>query len=236
VKSDRHKYKSQKLPLYQEDVGLAGWAGGSRRKESPEEYHSRYIGYDDLIGQRKKTFSRFKKELKKIRWLSRSSPHKSDAHDGSPNLDIGIPSWSEYDVGHMIHEATLVDMDAATIIEGEIPQYCELTMEKVFLERNKPPDRDIDKYSQKAGNHCLKTPHSMQLIQERCVPISWMSGQTVQRWSGVYSFSSTTCCTWKKNESKIVHRLNSGENKSTYMVMLRYLNRCGDTKMTIIMK
>ena len=53
------------------------------------------------------------------------------------------------------------------------------------------------------------------------LPISWDSvivesvRLVLQRWSRVYSFSSTTCCTCEKSEHEIVHFLHTGKNKST---------------------
>jgi hypothetical protein len=102
----------------------------------------------------------------------------------------------------------------------------ELTMEEVLSERNKPPYRDIGKYSQKAGNRYRKVHRSIKSLQERDVSISCMTGQILQRWSRVYSFSSTTCCTRRIGEIYNVYRLYFGENKSTYKSMLRYLYRC----------
>lgn len=105
--------------------------------------------------------------------------------------------------------------------------YCsKLTMEEVLSRRKIPPDRDIGKYSQKAGNRYREARRSIESPPERDVSISWMTGQMLQRWSRVYSFSSTICCAWKIGEHDTVYRLYSGENKSTYKIMLRYLYRC----------
>ncbi|MCX6120711.1 MAG: hypothetical protein NTX44_03735 [Ignavibacteriales bacterium] len=191
-------------------------------------------------------------------------------------------------------------------------------MEEVLSERNKPPDRDTGKYSQKADNRYREARRSIESPPERDVSISWVNGQIqntytkvfgyrdmkqkifnrlqlevgesysnelftglsfdppwqhalgcdsttvsdlagplsgwrfrdwhqgsgwqnyilpihlsavfladwnsimvesvrliLQRWSRVYSFSSTTCCAWKIGEHRIVYRLNTGINKST---------------------
>jgi hypothetical protein len=303
VKSDRQTYESHIEP---------------RRIGSPEDYRSLSHEFDDLIRQEKKLYSRLLKELEKTRLFSGSRPHKSDAPDSSLHPDVGKPPWSEYDVGLKLNEVALFDRETTNMTDAEIRHGCELTMEEVLSERNKSPNRDIGKYSQKADNRYREARRSIESPPESDVSISGMKGQIqntnrkvfgdrdmkqkifnrlqlevgesysnklftgssfdppwqhilghdsttvsdltgplsgwrfrdwhhgsgwqnfilpihlsaaclaewnsimvesvrliLQRWSRVYSFSSTTCCTWKLGEHRIVYRLYTGINKST---------------------
>jgi hypothetical protein len=195
-------------------------------------------------------------ELKKIQWFTHyvllcSNPYsgtltysgldpvnlyKNYTQNSLQHLDVCKPPGSECNFDRRIHEATLFDKETTRLTDAEIRHGCELTMEEVLSKRKLPPNRDIGKYSQKAGNRYRKARRSIKSLQEKDVSISWMTGQILQRWLRVYSFSSTICCAWKIGEHKIVYRSYSGKNKSTYGICSEIYIGTEGTKMTIIIK
>ena len=307
MKSDKQTYKAKSPPAYQADVGLVGQAQEPRRKNPGETSHSQSIEYDDRIRQEKKRYSRLLTELRKAQEFA----YLSVVLDGFSQFDVGEPPGTECDVGRIIDEATLSDMETTRLTDAQIRHDCELTMEQMLSKRNKPPDWDVGKHLQMSGERYREVCKSINSPPERDVSISWMKGQIhnadimalgsddmkqdnlyelrlevdeaysdiwlrigsscdppwryalecvlftvvdstgppfsrmygnwgysygwphyiwpipwdsivvesvrliLQRWSRVYSFSLTTCCTWQVGEREIVYRLHTGENKST---------------------
>jgi hypothetical protein len=263
--------------------------------------------------QEEKKYSRLLMELNKS-----CSFAQSGLYQGSERSD-----FAKYSVDQTMDENLSSDLEVTRLTGDEILYGGGLTMEQVLLKRNKPPDWDVGKHSQKSGNQYREARRSIESPPERDVSISWITGQirnadveafgndemkeedlnrlqhevgeshsiklqssgsasdppwqdarecdstavddstgppsgwryrywchdlgwqnsnlsiplstglppdclaeqdsdvvesvrlNLQRWSRVYSFSSTTCCTWKIGEHEIVYRLHTGENKST---------------------
>ena len=91
---------------------------------------------------------------------------------GFSESDVGISPGIECDVGRITDEATSYDIGAAGFTDAKICHGCKLDME-----RNRPPDWDIGKYSQMAGHRYGKAYRSVQSPQVRDVSISWLRGQ-----------------------------------------------------------
>jgi hypothetical protein len=106
-----------------------------------------------------------------------SSPPLGKPPTGFSETDVGEPPDVECDVGRVADETTSFEIDATKLTGAQNCYGCELTMEQVLSERNRPPDWDSGKNSLKVGNRYREACKSFQSPQVRDVSISWMTGQ-----------------------------------------------------------
>ena len=98
-----------------------------------------------------------------------------------PDASLWQVSWNDRkivtDVGSVTPLRLCCDTSSEDYVGSRTTMSYELTMEEVLSRRKIPPDRDIGKYSQKAGNRYREARRSIESPPERDVSISWMMGQ-----------------------------------------------------------
>jgi len=207
-----------------------------RNCASREDQHTRLIEYDDRMRQEEKKYSRLLMELNKSRWFTHHASTCGGFDQPNPNKNDEFNSFPEYDADQTIDEGQSVELEATRLTGDEILYGGGLTMEQVLLKKEKPSALHADERLDRNSTQHAMIFHSTLSEQERndirLVGIEvihavyrdklesnerksfpWESLMVesielvLQRWRGVYSFSSSAICNRNEDDTNVIYHL-----------------------------